>query len=289
MKEYYKLAQPNGFDYYSGKTINYRESIGKWVSVPKENLLLKPELCTPSVIHASTKPLDCFIGVKSLPCSAFRVRGNTLVEDNTKGGFKKLFVIKEIPQETLDNLFGFKYLEASNPIHPFKIKPPTTIGEEQIKLLQKWDSVRAYVGASVEYSVRDSVRDSVGAYVGASVGASVEYSVRDSVGDSVGYSVRDSAWASVEYSVRYSVRAYVGASAWASVRDSVGAYVGSLFPNIKKWKYIEHEEGVYPFQPSVDLWKQGLVPSFDGKVWRLHGGEKATILYEVSKEDLMKK
>lgn len=41
MKKYYKLAKPDGFDWYTGKTINYRESIGKIVTVPKPNLMIK--------------------------------------------------------------------------------------------------------------------------------------------------------------------------------------------------------------------------------------------------------
>jgi len=108
-------------------------------------------------------------------------------------------------------------------------------------------------------SVRDSVWASVGDSVWASVGASVKYSVRDSV--------RDSVWDSV----------------WVSVWAPVGAYIGSLFPGIKKWKYIEHKPGEYPFQAAVDLWKVGLVPLFDGKKWRIHGGEKAGVLYETIK------
>ena len=68
-------------------------------------------------------------------------------------------------------------------------------------------------------------------------------------------------------------------SVGGSVRDSVGAYIGSLFPNIKKWEYINHKKGIYPFQPAVDLWRMGLVPSFDGKIWRLHGGLNGEIIY----------
>ena len=67
---------------------------------------------------------------------------------------------------------------------------------------------------------------------------------------------------------------------WDSVRGSVWGYIGSLFPDIKNWKYISHEKGIYPYQCCVDLWKQGLVPSYDGKVWRLHGGPIAKILFE---------
>jgi len=36
----------------------------------------------------------------------------------------------------------------------------------------------------------------------------------------------------------------------------------------------------------VQLWELGLVPSFDGKVWRLHGGEKAAVLFEITAENL---
>lgn len=84
----------------------------------------------------------------------------------------------------------------------------------------------------------------------------------DSVWDSVG----DSVWDSVRASVRDSVWASVRASVW----DSVGAYVSSFFTIAYK----------YDFSPAITLWECGLVPSFDGKIWRLHGGEKAKVLYE---------
>ena len=52
---------------------------------------------------------------------------------------------------------------------------------------------------------------------------------------------------------------------WASVGDSVGdsvwAYISSFFDI--KYKY--------DFSSCVELWEKGLVPSFDGKIWRLHG------------------
>ena len=87
-------------------------------------------------------------------------------------------------------------------------------------------------------------------------------SVWTSVRDSVGASVWTSVWASVRASVR------------DSVRDSVGAYVSSFF-SIK----YEHD-----FSPAVKLWEAGLVPSFDGKVWRLHTGKDAHVVYEETQE-----
>jgi hypothetical protein len=71
------------------------------------------------------------------------------------------------------------------------------------------------------------------------------------------------------------------------VGASVRAYNGSLFSNIKEWKYVDYnnklfKKGKYPFQPAVDLWKMGLVPSYDNvnKIWRLHGGKNASILWQ---------
>ena len=104
----------------------------------------------------------------------------------------------------------------------------------------------------------------------------------DSVGFSVWDSVRDSVWDSVGFSVWGSVRD----SVWDSVWDLAYAYISSLFPNVKKWKYIEHEEGINPFQAGIDLWHMGLVPSFDGKVWRLHKGKKAEVVLEITREEL---
>jgi len=136
--------------------------------------------------------------------------------------------------------------EARNPINPFEIEPPKRITKKHLKLLKKWDSVRDSVRASVWASVWDSVWDSV------------RDSVRDSVWDSVGDSVWDSVWDSV------------GDSVWDLVGASVWAYIGSIF-KIKKWKYTENiKTKGYPFQSAVDLWKMGLVPSYDGEIWRLH-------------------
>jgi len=81
-------------------------------------------------------------------------------------------------------------------------------------------------------------------------------------------------------SVRDSVRASVWDSVVASVGDSVRAYTGSLFPQIEKWKYIDHKPGEYPFSSAAKVWRRGFVPSFDGTTWRLHSGAKAKIVYE---------
>jgi hypothetical protein len=138
-------------------------------------------------------------------------------------------------------------------IHPFQITPPEKITDEHIQLVREWDSVWA------------SVRASVWGSVVASVGESAWDSVWDSAWDSV--------WASVGASV--------GASAWDSVWASVWAYAGTFF-NIPRsgWTYTKNIPEGYPFQPAVTLWEMGLVASFDGNKWRLHGGPDGRVLWE---------
>ena len=99
-----------------------------------------------------------------------------------------------------------------------------------------------------------------------SVRASVRASVGNSVWNSVGASVWDLVWASVGASVRASV----GDSVWASV----WAYVSAFFA-------IDYE---HDFSSAVKLWEAGLVPSFDGRTWRLHSGTKADVVYEWTPE-----
>ena len=49
--------------------------------------------------------------------------------------------------------------------------------------------------------------------------------------------------------------------------------------------FLEPElKGENPFQPAIDLWEMGYVPSFDGKTWRLHAGKDARIVWEAENE-----
>lgn len=219
---FYKLAQIDGYDFYTGKTINYRDNIGKTVTCPNYNQ--RGELCTDSFIHASREPNQCFIGAK-IPCSAYLVSGRPIKEDKNKCGFKNLRVIEELkPAE----LFKWRYEEVCHPMNPINIHAPKITEKHKI-LLKACISVRASVRASVGDSFRDSVWDSVWASVGASVGDSVWDSVWDSVGTSVGASVGTSFW----------------------------AYIGYIFqPVIPKWKEK------YPYQCYIDLWEEGFIPIF---------------------------
>ena len=233
MRQFFKGARRDGWDFYTGKTINYRESIGKVVHVPN-GISKDYSLCSNTVLHASAEPTGVFVGSK-IPLSLYLVEGDYVVDSKEdsqvrKFGFTEFKVIEEIPEEKFDSLFGFKYQEVLHPLDPRKITITQEVSTNEIKILKTWDSVR------------DSVRGSV----------------------------RGSVWDSVRGSVRDSVRDSVRGSVWGSVWDSEAAYISSLFTSIKKWKYTEKIEiEGYPFQSCVELVKIGLVPCTDGKLWYL--------------------
>ena len=199
------------------------------------------------------------------------VGGKGVEIDQFKRRYERITLLRQIPPDELKMLaeaeeenVGYKLAEALFPVNPLKIKAgPVT--DEEIDLLKKWASLWDSI-------IRSSVWDSV---LG-SVRGGIRVSIRDSIWDSVWDSIRGSVLGSVRGSVLDSVRGGI----LDSVRGSVWAYISSLYTGIKKWKYFDHPEGENPFQPCIDLWHRGFVPSFDGKIWRLHAGEKAEIVWE---------
>ena len=102
MKQYYKVARPDGFDFHTANTINYRENIGKTVSVP--NKTKSKELCSSDVLHASELFFDA-LGYGQLPCSIYIVKGNAVSTQSDKVGFKKLKILREINIENWQSAY----------------------------------------------------------------------------------------------------------------------------------------------------------------------------------------
>ncbi|RLI53605.1 MAG: hypothetical protein DRP09_15285, partial [Candidatus Thorarchaeota archaeon] len=63
----------------------------------------------------------------------------------------------------------------------------------------------------------------------------------------------------------------------------VWAYASSFF-KIKRWKGFENlPDYENPFQSVIELMESGLIPSFDGEIWRLHAINSGKIVYEGNK------
>jgi hypothetical protein len=166
-KIWYKVTSPDLTAKYDKKTI-YIE--GTTVSLPIRD---NPRLCSSDVLHASASVMDALKYFEQIPCTISTVTGKPVVVYTDKAGFFKLKVLRNIPQSEYDELLGFRYSEAANPVNPCAITPPT-IDDHIVELLKNW--------ASVRYSVGDSVWDSIAAYIWASVRGSVWDSVATYIG-----------------------------------------------------------------------------------------------------------
>jgi hypothetical protein len=144
------------------------------------------------------------------------------------------------PDDALIPLTGFKMWEASHPVNPLKINVDIDNLPRAIELVGEWNAV----SNEVWYAVWDAVWYAVG--------------------NEVWYEVWNAVRNAVSYDVRYAVGNAVGNAIWA--------YTATLFPSIpelEKYKCIE------------TLYKMGFIPSCDkDKVWRLHIGKEAKIIWE---------
>ena len=243
-KIFYKLADPSGWDFFSGETINYRENIGKTVKPPQADV--RGALCSSAFIHASNLPNECFVGA-SIPLSAYRVEGRPVLCDTVKCGFLELAILEEITD--LDKLFGWNYTELLSAISPVSL-PQATVTEEVMSAFNAWR-----VAHSLLVGGMDNITRSVSAEYG--------YYVR--------YEVWQYAWRTTQLSAYNALPVFPF--------NAADAYIGSMFPNVKEWLGCEYEEGVYPFQAGADLWKMGVVPCYESGVWRLHSGTNAEVIY----------
>ena len=100
------------------------------------------------------------------------------------------------------------------------------------------------------------------------INSSVKIPVIDAVKSNIRIPVRDV----LRYSIKKGLSQNINNDIQLSDKEICHCYYSSFFtyPHIKN-----------PLQSGIDLWDAGLVPSFDGKTWRLHRGEKADIVYEM--------
>lgn len=179
-------------------------------------------------------------------------------------------------------------------IHPFKDVIAEKATNEDLYLLnQVVEAVLdVHVNATMQFGASDkndfkfsilsAAKDSIRASIIASVGQGVWKKVKRHVWASVGVSTWDSLWDcevdDIGLSVKYSCEKGPLDSFSDSIIVAQWAQIGSMF-DVPVWTYCNQLKATgYPFQAYVDLWNKGLVPSFDGDVWRLHGGHNGKIL-----------
>ena len=302
----YKIAKPNGWDFYTGQTVNYRRNIGKRVSWDTKKVW-SADVFIKKINIASANPNDCLFSdcfryylepgveyelygkdfypagrfaiyksrksdviIDKLNCSAYIVEGVPVYTEKRFGGFDELEVINEI--KNLDELFGWKYSEAINPIEPLGQKH--NVIQEDIDLLMSWVSLYKSYTVSIDISVAETIKKQIGSNVAHLIWDTLVASTADKTASRI--------WKELDGRTLYDVPmdSPVKRDFIFSFEALCYGYMGSLFPSIPKWKNIKHVKGEYPFQPAADLWRKGLIPSYYCKIWRLHSGKNAKVVYE---------
>ena len=97
---YYKLTTHDGWDLYTGATINYREAHERGEAVRLESTAAA-RLCTATVLHAGHTPRATFSGLARERTglehlALWEVTGVPLVDDGRKAGFRELRVLREL-------------------------------------------------------------------------------------------------------------------------------------------------------------------------------------------------
>lgn len=105
-ENWYKLARPDGWDFYTGHTINYRAAAasGSIMTCPD----YAPTKEYGAGFHLSRNPNGCFAGA-GIPCSAYRVEpvSGLMTINTTKSKAHKVRVLEEITD--IDTLLGWDY------------------------------------------------------------------------------------------------------------------------------------------------------------------------------------
>jgi len=244
MNTFYKAIRLDGTSHYDQTT---KWEIGKILSHPDPDPASTGD-CGKG-FHCSRNLLDA-VGYQRGPSIYLLVDPIGIIkEGKDKVRSASVKPLRYLTPQDVDELAGFKLWEANHPVNPLLLEAKPMDDDDLETKVRQWDSVRNSVGASVRDAVGHAVWDAVG------------HAVWDSAGASVGHAV----WACVRASVQ------------VSVRVSVWAYIEGLFSQIKSWKYAE-SLGECPWQPLLDLWYAGYVPSTDGKYWYVHAGKSAKIV-----------
>lgn len=197
-----------------------------------------------------------------------------------KHRWETMSIVRKMSEQELRDLLkieepnvGYKLEESCFPIHPFldvkrKEAKPT---KEEISLLNEWIdflfSIRDYRHECVQSSIRETAIDFFDGYY-------------------IWRNVNDNVWMFVGHSVHKTAGELFGSCSYDHMNILIRAYIATLFPNITKWKYKE-VGGSYSikninraFYCVGELWRSGLVPSWDGEGWVLLAGKNGKIVYK---------
>lgn len=161
--------------------------------------------------------------------------------------------------KTKKDELGFDIEKALFPTNPFISNPePTMALGDAICLLEEWVNTCDIIEANYKEKINGAP----------CVWNCVVDTIRPIVGNEVIISIVDNIILSLESFI---------STKNSGTKDAIQAYISTIFYDVEKWNFIDHEPGVNPFQPVIDLWEAGYIPAhrgISGSNWFLYAGIK---------------
>ena len=168
----------------------------------------------------------------------------------------KKIVLESVPELILKPVFN-----------PLKDKSfDDEITPEILDLLKEWKNVYRTVlcdntGKYNSDIITEIIKDSVG--------SEVYYLCRTSVYRTSRYMVSNQVWDTLQIITKLTDNTYAGDYFDDLTEANADAFLSSFF-SLERWGDIKSEPYENPFSSCIKLWELGLVPSFDGRRWRLN-------------------
>ncbi len=278
-RDYIKVAREDGWDIFTGNSVNYRASIGSTV-FPKgqwtsgrcggEGLLyaIDARSWEEAISHIRGQ----------WPFSLFKVKGRPVVtEYGLESGFLELQVVEEID---VLSMLPFPR-ERLGKIEPFK-KVVTKINDDIMEKYRQFQKVKDLIVPSVWNTV-PAIRDEsllariIIPYLGRS------YKL---ISQRVNLETFPTIWAK-PYRTNFPYTHETEIMLSSIARLAYAHYGWIVEQGIHDWEFVDRIDGEYPFQCVIDLLHSGVVPSFDGKQWRISafdGTRVKTLWFENGEE-----
>ena len=282
MTSYYKLTTHDGWDLFTGSTVNYRAACGTGVPLhcPTEPSSSGPALCQPGVLHASLTPRATFSGLdrerQGLDRLAlWEVVGDPVVDDGRTVGFRALLVVRELP--LIATVWGAGYHERIAWVHDELIpavreipwlRPPSApvyehleaLATEHLLALSEWGDtgplplrvVSGRADAAVAAADAADAADAVAAGDVAAGDVAADAAIYATVG-----AAADAAVAAADAADAAADAAAVAAGLFGRLRWYV--YPGYAIRRCARW-HLRGEERANPWLPLVEMWSLGVLP-----------------------------
>ena len=259
MKNYYKLTTHDGWDLYTGGTINYRRAHERGEAVRLESTAAA-KLCTAAVLHAGHTPRATFSGLARERTglehlALWEVTGVPLVDDGRKAGFRELRVLRELG--LIEAVYGAREDVGAR---------TRWIAEELIPAVRRIPWLRPRRPPEVELIEALVTEHLLALGEAGDVGPLPLRVVTTIPAYDAAYDAAAAAYAAADAAYAAAAAAYADAYAAAAAADRLPSRLPwclrprAVVRRAARWYVVHGDARPSPWMPLIELWSLGVLP-----------------------------